>query len=273
MQKDDLLKYMDFILSAAIGKCGNLAEAQDLTQETMLAALCACEKNTPVTNAKGWLLQVLHHKYYDMLRRKYQKPTVVIGDGFDVADERDFLEDMLHREEHEAVRREVAFLAEGYRKVILKHYFYGESVEVIARDMNIPQGTVKSRLNFGRKQIGKGLEKMTVYEENSYQPQCLNVSFYGTSGMNAEPMSLVEGDRLAQNLLILAYEKPVTIAELSKAIGVATAYVEPIVNKLVAGELFGISMRREVHVNLHNVRFFAFTYVEEKDIIKAQGSL
>ena len=43
------------------------------------------------------LLQVIHHKYYDMLRRKYQKPTVVIGDGFDVADERDFLEDMLHR--------------------------------------------------------------------------------------------------------------------------------------------------------------------------------
>ena len=50
-------------------------------------------------------------------------------------------------------------------------------------------------------------------------------------------MSLTEGDALAQNLLILAYEKPLTVSALSKAIGVATAYVEPVINKLVDGEL------------------------------------
>lgn len=49
-------------------------------------------------------------------------------------------------------------------------------------------------------------------------------------------MSLTE-DPLSQNLLILAYEKPVTITELSKAIGVPSAYVEPIVDKLADGEL------------------------------------
>ena len=50
-------------------------------------------------------------------------------------------------------------------------------------------------------------------------------------------MSLTEGDALAQNLLILAYEKPLTVSALSKAIGVASAYVEPVINKLVDGEL------------------------------------
>lgn len=55
--------------------------------------------------------------------------------------------------------------------------------------------------------------------------------------MNEEPMSLTEGDILAQNLLILAYDKPLTVSELSKAIGVSTAYVEPVINKLVDGEL------------------------------------
>ena len=66
---------------------------------------------------------------------------------------------------------------------------------------------------------------MEKYLENSYMPQQLAVRNSGTCGMNEEPMSLTEGDTLAQNLLILAYEKPITISDLSKAIGVATAYV------------------------------------------------
>ncbi len=50
-------------------------------------------------------------------------------------------------------------------------------------------------------------------------------------------MSLVEGDLIAQNLLILAYEKPISISELSKTIGIPAAYIEPIIKKLIDGEL------------------------------------
>lgn len=42
---------------------------------------------------------------------------------------------------------------------------------------------------------------------------------------------------IAQNLLILAYDKPLTVSELSKAIGIPAAYIEPIIKKLVDGEL------------------------------------
>ena len=44
-------------------------------------------------------------------------------------------------------------------------------------------------------------------------------------------------DKIAQNLLILAYDKPVTVTELAKAIGIAAAYIEPVIDKLVSGEL------------------------------------
>ena len=55
--------------------------------------------------------------------------------------------------------------------------------------------------------------------------------------MNDQPHSLVNNDKIAMNLLILAYEKPVTIPELSDAIGISTAYIEPVVERLVEGEL------------------------------------
>ena len=81
----------------------------------------------------------------------------------------------------------------------------------------------------------KGLETMETRE--NYLPGRLNLSFGGSVGLKGEPISLVEGDLIVQNLLILAYDKPITISDLSKAIGIPAAYIEPIIKKLVDGEL------------------------------------
>lgn len=237
MPKVQLQEQIEFLLSKAIAKCETLEDAQDLTQETLLSAFLYLEKGGIIENPRAWLTTVMNRKYYDLLRKKYQLPTVTIGDDFDIPDEADFAGSLIKQEEAEQVRREVAYLAGSYRTVIAKHYFYNKSVKEIATELGLPEGTVKSRLDFGRKQIKKGFETMEKYTENSYMPQQLMVRNSGRCGMNEEPMSLTEGDVLAQNLLILAYEKPLTISALSKAIGVATAYVEPIINKLVNGEL------------------------------------
>ncbi|MBQ4598552.1 MAG: sigma-70 family RNA polymerase sigma factor [Clostridia bacterium] len=237
MHNANLQNHIEFLLSAAMRQCNNLADAQDLTQETLLAALTFCEKGGAMEDPKAWLLSVMRRKYYDLLRRKYQRPTVTIGADFDIIDDADVAEDLIGKEEAEQVRREVAYLAETYRNIIARHYFHRESVQTIAEHLHLPEGTVKSRLDFGRKQLKKGFESMEKYTQNSYMPQGLHVCNSGRCGLNDEPMSLTENDALAQNLLILAYDKPIGITDLAKAIGVAAAYVEPVVNKLVDGEL------------------------------------
>jgi len=237
MPKVQLQEQIEFLLSKAIAKCDTLEDAQDLTQETLLSAFLYLEKGGTIDNPHAWLTTVMNRKYYDLLRKKYQLPTVTIGEDFDIPDESDFAHNMIMQEEAEQVRREIAYLAESYRTVIAQHYFHNKSVKKIAAELGLPEGTVKSRLDFGRKQIKKGFDTMEKYTENSYMPQYLTVGNSGKLGFNEEPMSLTEGDALAQNLLILAYEKPITISELSKAIGVATAYVEPVIKKLVDGEL------------------------------------
>ena len=245
--KQQLQNELDFLLSLAIQKCGNFSEAQDLTQETMLAALLYMEKGGVIENVRAFLAGVLQHKYYDMLRAKYRIPVVTVGEtehievwekGMGALEENiEPLEQMICKQEAEWIRREVAYLAETYRNVIVAHYFHNKSVKQISEELQLPIGTVKSRLDFGRKQVKRGLETMEYYKENSYQPQHLVLRCSGRFGMKEEPISLVEDDVLAQNLLILAYQKPVTVVELAKAIGVATAYVETIVRKLVDGQL------------------------------------
>lgn len=227
-------------MSSAIARCQSLADAQDLTQETVLSALAYIKKGGEIEDVRAWLLSVMTRRYYDMLRRKYRLPTVAIGEDFDIPDDCDFDDPLIRQEEAAEVRREVAYLADSYRSVIVKRYFHGKGIGEISRELGIPEGTVKSRLDFGRKQIKKGFDSMDNYDnysQNSYMPQQLAVRNSGVCGINDEPMSLTDGDVLAQNLLILAYDKPITVSELSRKIGVAAAYTEPVIKKLVDGEL------------------------------------
>lgn len=78
---------------------------------------------------------------------------------------------------------------------------------------------------------------MENYTKQSYEPEKLFLTCSGRGGLEDEPFSIVGNDMIIMNLFILAYDKPVTVTELAKAIGIAAAYIEPIVEKLVSNEL------------------------------------
>jgi len=241
MHITNMEQHMNTLFSAALGKCGNFQDAEDLTSEVLLAAL-----NYPkeIRDIKAWLSMVLNHKYYDMLRRKYKLPTVSIHvlseDGIyppfyepAFADSKESVD----TPSPEEIRREVAYLSVKYRDVIVRHYLKGEKVQDIANSLGIPKGTVLSRLSTGREQMKKGFDSMERFEKQSYQPERLDLSCNGTPGLHDEPWSLVANDLLKQNILIAAYEKPVTCVEIALALGIPTAYIENAVSDLVTSEL------------------------------------
>lgn len=255
---------LEFLLSAALRKCGNLQDAEDLAQETILAALLYEAKGKHIDNIRPWLIAVMNRKYCDMLRRRYRRPFVSMGEDFDFACEFSFPDDFETMEEAECARREIAFLTATYREVMVRHYMEGQGVAEIAAALGIPEGTVKSRLSAGRSHMKKGIDDMEHYERQSYKPIRLSVTNSGCSGVNNEPSSLVEGDLIAQNLLYLAYEKPVSEAELARAIGIPMAYVEPIVRKLVEGQLM-----RRTRDRLYT-DFIIYTTQDQEQYISAQ---
>lgn len=234
---ETILAYTDALMKTALHKCDRIGDAEDLVSETILAALTALARGVELAEPEIWLFSVMKRRHCALLRRKYRHVTVSIGEGFDLPCDGEIDDRLIAAETAEAVRRQVAFLAKTYRETLVRYYFRGEGVAVIADALGIPAGTVKSRLDVGRKQVRKGLEEMETYTEYSYSPKRLYVRNSGTCGRNLEPMTTVEDDVLGQNLLILAYDKPVTIPELSRAIGVSCAYVEPAVHKLVREEL------------------------------------
>ena len=66
MNKNELTEYADYLLKTAMYKVNNIEEAQELVQETLMAALIAIHQNKPVENPKSWLVTVLNRKYYDI---------------------------------------------------------------------------------------------------------------------------------------------------------------------------------------------------------------
>lgn len=234
MNNDEIIQYYDDLMRLAISKCNSQADAEDLVGDTMLAAFIYVHKGGKIHHLKTWLANTLYHKYNDKLRKKYRSPvTVYFDEGMDIPEEDN--DEYLTSEEASKVRKELNHLAYITREVLIRFYYGNQSIADIAGGLDIPEGTVKSRLSAGRSQMRKGLEAMETGE--NYLPGELYLSFGGSEGFKGEPVSLVEGDLIAKNLLILAYEKPLTISELSRAIGIPAAYIEPIVKKLVDGEL------------------------------------
>lgn len=232
----EILNYAEYLFSAALKKSGNLSDAEDLTQETMLAALAYQNRGGEIANMQSWLSSTLNHKWADMLRHRYKLPTVSI-DAVSEEVWEDTSDALPDEPSAEQIRKEVAYLAKLQRDVIVRHYLRGQKIQTIAEELGVPKGTVLSRLSSGREQMRKGLESMEQYEKQSYAPERLEISCSGRPGPHDEPYSLVADNLMKQNILIVAYQKPLTVVEIAKALGIPTPYIENAVEDLVRSEL------------------------------------
>lgn len=108
---------------------------------------------------------------------------------------------------------------------------------------------------------------MKTYSEYSYDPKDVRLGIWGSTGINNEPFSLVSS-LIEANLLILAYERPVSVKSLADAMGMPCAYLEPIIDKLVEGELLG-----RTSGGLLYTRCFMLQYEKSFGDIAAQEAL
>lgn len=237
--KYNLTEYVDRLYFLSLKKCGDYHMAWELAQDTFAAVLSSINRGAEIKNIWAYLERILSNKYNEYLRQKYNKPWISFNDyPLEIEDETILLwqDTERYNEQLEAIRHELCFLACTHREVMVRFYIHGEGVESIAKSLKIPVGTVKSRLNTGRKHIREGVNEMENYTKQSYEPDTLMISCSGGTGINGEPFSMVS-DKLTENILLLAYDEPVTETELARALGTPAAFVEPVVNRLIDGEL------------------------------------
>ncbi len=228
---EPLLAYTDDIWKLAFAKCGNAADADDLTQETYLAALVAIRQGRKIRYPKTWLANTLMHLWNSRLRDRYKIVVMPYSEEHpDPAEEY-----TIEPEEETSLRTHIASLTKLYRDVIVMHYIGGLTVEQIAESLEIPAGTVKRRLHDGREKIRKGKEKMKNEELERVTPMCVSLSWNGNM-MSTEVFHFAEGN-LVQQILAAAYEKPLTDGEIAEKIDIPVYYIEDLLEKAVDMEI------------------------------------
>lgn len=164
----EALVHLDSLYRLALRLSGNEADAEDLVQEAMLRAYRSWDRYTPGTNAKGWLLTILRHLFINEYRRKRRHPESVDLDTIepfallDEKQEEDPQTAFFDRIVDEEVLRAVDQLPEAFREAVMLSDVEGLSYEEIAKVLEVPVGTVKSRLYRGRRQLQSKLHEYAV---------------------------------------------------------------------------------------------------------------
>ncbi|MFP4501756.1 MAG: sigma-70 family RNA polymerase sigma factor [Candidatus Hydrogenedentota bacterium] len=165
-----VLEHLDMMYAVALRLTRNAADAQDLTQNTLVKALRFHEKFKEGTYIKAWLLTILRNTFINEYRRKVRRPTFVELSGTEQAEDRtpdpdvsfepapDNREDLLELLDDE-VKEAVESLPEDFRYAVIMADLQDKSYKEIAEAMDCPLGTVMSRLYRGRKLLrGRLLE-------------------------------------------------------------------------------------------------------------------
>jgi len=164
----EALVHLDTLYRVALRLTGNAADAEDLVQETMLRAYRSWDTFTLGTNAKGWLLTILRNLFINEYRRKRRHPETVDLDTiepfavFDEIQEDDPQGAFFDRIVDDEVLRAVDQLPEAFREAVMLSDMEGLSYEEIAKVLDVPVGTVKSRLYRGRRMLQSKLYEYAV---------------------------------------------------------------------------------------------------------------
>jgi RNA polymerase sigma-70 factor (ECF subfamily) len=165
----DTEPFMSSLYSTAVRLSnGNRSDAEDLVQETYLKAYRSYGSFTEGTNLRAWLFRILHNTNINRFRAKSRRPEESELDDVDdlylyrkLQDATRYgqsaEEEMLEQFSEAEIINAVDGLPESYRMAVLLADVEGFSYKEIAEILDIPVGTVMSRLHRGRKALQKEL--------------------------------------------------------------------------------------------------------------------
>lgn len=163
-----VITFVENMEPIALNLTKDMEDARDLLQETMYKAFTNRDKFTDGTNLKAWLYTIMKNIFINNYRRQKKKNTII-----DTTDNFYYINQAAHDLPNEGesemnmedIQKAIDKLNETYRKPFLMHY-RGFKYDEIAEEMEVPIGTVKSRIHLARKQLRKQLPMFRNFNES-----------------------------------------------------------------------------------------------------------
>ncbi|MBH9968623.1 RNA polymerase sigma factor SigW [Rossellomorea oryzaecorticis] len=161
--------YKDKVFQICFRMLGNRHEAEDIAQEAFIRAYVNIETFNQKRKFSTWLFRIATNLCIDRIRKKkpdyYLDAEVAGTDGLtmysqvaaDVQMPEDEVENM---ELQETIQKEISKLPEKYRSVIVLKYIEELPLQEISEILDMPLGTVKTRVHRGREALRKQLKSL-----------------------------------------------------------------------------------------------------------------
>ncbi|PWB69737.1 MAG: RNA polymerase subunit sigma, partial [Anaerolineales bacterium] len=146
------------VLNVVHRMCGDAQLAEDAAQETFIRAWQNLSSYRPQTSLRNWLYRIAVNAATDMLRKEKR----ILPDDIDdlhLPDGRPGVESLVSQQERiTIVQKAILALPEASRAVLVLREYEGFSYQEISSTLDVPVGTVMSRLNYARKLLKEKLQ-------------------------------------------------------------------------------------------------------------------
>lgn len=173
---DEIIPHLDALYNFALQLTADPNDAKDLVQNTLVKAYRFFHSYEKGTNARAWMFRILNNSYINDYRTKSKQPAHIHYDEVSSFFENvraaqtnttDLEDQIFHNLIGDDISNALEKLQEKYRTVILLRDLEDFTYEEISNMLNIPIGTVRSRLHRARNLLKKSL--LSYAEKRGYK--------------------------------------------------------------------------------------------------------
>jgi len=230
LDENKIIPYVEPVFRFCCKRVSNRHDAEDLASEIICHVLDGMNKYK-IESLDAWVWRVAHNRYARFIDAKNKNPITLSDENelFDVADYSDVDEDDTE-EQYETVFRYLHTMSSEYKNIFVDYYIGEMSIRELAQKYSLPETTIKWRLNAGRQKIRDRIG------ENKMDKVYTRIN-WNTTGCNGsmDPDQYLH-TQISRAICLAAYEKPLTVEEISISTGIPTMYIEDELPRLEYGD-------------------------------------
>ena len=222
-----ITEYLKPIFGFTLKRCKNVQDAEDLSQDIVLKAFRALLAKDDIGDVSKFIWAVAHNAlsnyYRDTAKGVIGVPIEEFAEIIANPDSEHGFDD--NAETIQRLQSEIAYLSKLQRKILIAYYFENRKQADIARELDIPLGTVKWHLFEAKKELKRGMDTVRETSELKFNP--IKFHSYGINGsVGTKNLNEFFRSTLSQNICYCVRNTAKTVNEIADDLGVSPVYVE-----------------------------------------------
>jgi len=230
MDENEIIRFIEPVYRFCLHRVSNRMDAEDLASEIILHVLDGLNKYN-IASLEAWVWQIAHNRYARFIAAKNSSIETSSDEIlFDIEDDYNFVDDIAVEDEFAPVFRYLHTLSSEYKNITVDYYIGELPVKELAQKYSLSEATIKWRLNVSRQKIKEriGDNKMDkVYKRINWNTTTCNGSMDTDKYLHTQ---------ISRAICEAAYEKPLTVEEISLKTGIPTMYIEDELPRLEYGD-------------------------------------